>query len=713
MVNTVLSRFSQLTPNQFPDLTSTQALTDTLVGRFVEETGNWKSLAALSVGGLSYRFARIGTLSIAARVPQGGSLLRLASYGTGLIAEAGSFEASSRLFASTTGDRSNPSLWNWSGQGGVREGFTSSLLTFGILKPAGFLVREQNIALQHLFSDVAMVGGHQLSSALGVTPQPEGSLAEQLLHAEVTNLQLAAGMGLVYHLAPSALSLERGLDLSLRSQEVLIRGRFPSLSDWTLPTAELALAANSVSSSTPTPLRSNEDRNPLSETQMAMSSCNPDSSSSSGSGALKPPTGRGEEKMKIAYGLAGELVRDRLEQEDPDGLSRLKKMNPSDVVVVKGDYDHIEDVLGAAQIPFIPAPKFGVTDRILEAARAVFVNCVGNSFPIESAHRLARFVEAGGFLLTTDWALKHVIQVGFPGFVAHNGIKTPNDLVSIRLQQEDPLFKGYFEGPQPVWWLEPSSYPLQVLDRNRVQVPVYSEEMSAKYGNGSVVVRFPYGKGVVYHLVSHLYAQQNEARDARHRASASSYATSMGGSLKTQASFQQVEKSRPDVNLGSVQSATSTTGFVSSVILSEVRRQEGSTALAGGTGIFKMMNVPGVDPRLSQIPWKPQSANFSWDAKEGRYRYRMPQNIEQVVIGRLGDEVIAHDPRLSRRHVLIRRLGDGNEQGFALTAYNFVGIHRGDQTQNVDRGETAWVLPGDLLQLTPDVKFIFDPVSRK
>jgi len=299
--------------------------------------------------------------------------------------------------------------------------------------------------------------------------------------------------------------------------------------------------------------------------------------------------------------------------------------------------------------------------------------------------------------------------VGFPGLVRHNGKTTGDDVVSIRLQQEDPLFRGFFEGPRPVWWLEPSSYPLQVLDRSRVEVPVYSEEMKAKYGNGSVVVRFPYGQGVVYHLVSHLYAQRSEARDARHRAPASIYATSMGASRRTQTTFEAAERSRPDVDLGTVQSATSTTGFVSSVLISQIRKQKEGTELAGGTGIFNMMNEPAPGPSISRINWTPQSGNFSFDAQARRYRYHMPAGVSHVVIGRLGDEVIAGDQRVSRRHVTLQRLGEGNQIGYSITAHNFATLHRGDEIQNLDRGQTVWILPGDILQLTPDVLFLFDP----
>ncbi|MFO1520228.1 MAG: hypothetical protein U1F57_11310 [bacterium] len=54
-----------------------------------------------------------------------------------------------------------------------------------------------------------MVAGHQLTARLGWTSAPEGSLAEQFLHAEATNLQLGAGMSLL-HVSRAACGLRAG-----------------------------------------------------------------------------------------------------------------------------------------------------------------------------------------------------------------------------------------------------------------------------------------------------------------------------------------------------------------------------------------------------------------------------------------------------------------------------------------------------------------------
>src|SRR5205807_7147038 len=60
---------------------------------------------------------------------------------------------------------------------------------------------------------------------------------------------------------------------------------------------------------------------------------------------------------------------------------------------------------------------------------------------------------------------------------------------------------------RPHWWLEGSSYPIRILNRNRVEVLAHSEEMRIRYGAAPVVVRFRWEDGEVIHVVSHFYRQ--------------------------------------------------------------------------------------------------------------------------------------------------------------------------------------------------------------
>jgi hypothetical protein len=121
----------------------------------------------------------------------------------------------------------SPNLWSWYGPGGWREGLISSALSFGLLRGSGWFARDQNIVLQHGLQSSSMVAGHHLAWILAGTTKPAGSLAEQLVQAESTNLQMAAGMSLMHGLGPQIQTWGR-LEPSWRQRPLEIFRRFPA-----------------------------------------------------------------------------------------------------------------------------------------------------------------------------------------------------------------------------------------------------------------------------------------------------------------------------------------------------------------------------------------------------------------------------------------------------------------------------------------------------
>ena len=84
-------------------------------------------------------------------------------------------------------------------------------------------------------------------------------------------------------------------------------------------------------------------------------------------------------------------------------------MQASDIVVVRGSYDHVERVLDALELPFTAVDPSQVEHLGLRPEQLLVVNCPGNvssgAVPV-----IRNFVAAGGSLFTTDWALRHVIE---------------------------------------------------------------------------------------------------------------------------------------------------------------------------------------------------------------------------------------------------------------------------------------------------------------
>src|SRR5262245_33214404 len=210
------SLLSRVSPSLTQTPTPLQSQVDGLVGGFVQQATEWRSLAAMMAGGMAFRAGRIGMMGLG-----GGNAVRVASLGVGLTAEVSAFEVTHRGLLSITGQPHGAApnnLWRWEGQGGLRQGLLNSFVTFGAFKSAGHLAQGQNVVLQHLLQDAGMVAGHQVTGALGLAERPTGSLAEQFLHAEATNLQLAGGMAMAHGFTGGRLqAMERGLDLSLQS----------------------------------------------------------------------------------------------------------------------------------------------------------------------------------------------------------------------------------------------------------------------------------------------------------------------------------------------------------------------------------------------------------------------------------------------------------------------------------------------------------------
>jgi hypothetical protein len=276
--------------------------------------------------------------------------------------------------------------------------------------------------------------------------------------------------------------------------------------------------------------------------------------------------------MKKAYELASSLIRDRLEAEDKENLDIMDDISSDDVIVIEGQYDHIHLVLKHSKIPFTQIQPSQLADMELRSDQTIFVNCMGH-FDQDLARKLNTFVNSGGQLITTDWCLKSVLEVAFPGYVEYNDNATSDEVVRIEIvDKNDPVLKGFLdEDTDPQWWLEGSSYPIKVLDEKKVSVLIKSKQLKEKYGENPVVVRFNHGEGVVYHMISHFYLQRTETRDSKQKMGASAYSMGKGSSMKTAAMYKMAEESM-DLNFGEVQSANTSAEFVSRALLSQKKK---------------------------------------------------------------------------------------------------------------------------------------------
>jgi hypothetical protein len=118
------------------------------------------------------------------------------------------------------------------------------------------------------------------------------------------------------------------------------------------------------------------------------------------------------------------------------------------------------------------------------------------------------FVERGGTLLTTDWAVLHVLQRGFGGKVRYNGTQTRDDVVRVDHVASHPLTRSVFpRNRNAAWWLENRSYTVASMSSD-VTVLFSSAQLAGRYRSGIVGCIFPLGRGDVVHVVSHMYLQR-------------------------------------------------------------------------------------------------------------------------------------------------------------------------------------------------------------
>lgn len=274
-------------------------------------------------------------------------------------------------------------------------------------------------------------------------------------------------------------------------------------------------------------------------------------------------------QMKEAYELANGMVREKLRSESTENIQILDNLKENDVVVVNGTYDHIHLVLESLKIPFVSIDHNQLLRVELEPHQTVFVNCASTFHP-EAARKLADFVSRGGQLITTDWALRNVLEVAFPNTVAYNNIPTEDEVVRIEaIDREDSVILSFLdEKTDPVWWLEGSSYPIKVLDKEKVKVLIRSKELGEKYGEDAVVIRFNHGEGTVYHMISHFYLQRTETRDNKQAASATEYVKD-----KNMSEEQVNNAAGSKVSYGELQSANTSADFVSRVIIKQKKKK--------------------------------------------------------------------------------------------------------------------------------------------
>ncbi|MHA1983265.1 MAG: hypothetical protein ACW967_02845 [Candidatus Hodarchaeales archaeon] len=280
---------------------------------------------------------------------------------------------------------------------------------------------------------------------------------------------------------------------------------------------------------------------------------------------------KGDPKMQKAYQVASKMNMKMIERDSPEDLKYLKSVKESDIIIVQGQYDHGQVIFELCSIPYSLISPNEVSSVELRDDQILYINCPGN-IEQRGLERIKSFVSKGGMLVTTDWALKHVLEHIYPEIVRYNNQATADDVVRIVFEQVDDTFlKGLLDPKdEPLWWLEGSSYPIEILDKEKVKVLVSSKEMEEKYGESPIVITFEVGEGKIYHMTSHFYLQRSETRSQRQKMGGATYAAQKGMSMDM--FTPQEVAAMEDVNVGQTESAYYSMRSISNIIAEQKKR---------------------------------------------------------------------------------------------------------------------------------------------
>lgn len=214
--------------------------------------------------------------------------------------------------------------------------------------------------------------------------------------------------------------------------------------------------------------------------------------------------------MKKAYQLAAFAVRRRFFEQHPDDLARLDRLKAEEVAVFQGSYDSVEKVLRLLGVPFRIYAK-----AKKQAPKIVFLNCSGGYSPTLTKP-LAGWVKDGTWLVSSDWALPQLERM-FPGTVRRTAGSSWDEVISVEPYLDSLWSEVAVLGADPQWWLESGSYPIEVMDPQKVKIEAASHELLVRYGAPAVAVRFAWGKGQVFHVMSHFWHKRSRTPTSRHQ----------------------------------------------------------------------------------------------------------------------------------------------------------------------------------------------------
>lgn len=241
----------------------------------------------------------------------------------------------------------------------------------------------------------------------------------------------------------------------------------------------------------------------------------------------RPKMPKAELKREFTKGAAGtsnqrsaEVVRAGLGRGRFGKGAQLEQLEREDVLVVDGSFDHIERVLDMLQIEYVKKSTWFLSTpkpEDFKGFKVVFWNCgerLGPRHIKGVARRLREFVRSGGYLFTTDWAVAHIVNVAFEGYLKTAAGRTHLPEMTLPIEAAEsaeghPLLEGVFlPGVRGKWWLEQASFDVRIGKKDKVTVLIECPMLRDTFNRSPIVAAtFSYGRGRVLHTMGHYYQE--------------------------------------------------------------------------------------------------------------------------------------------------------------------------------------------------------------
>ena len=241
----------------------------------------------------------------------------------------------------------------------------------------------------------------------------------------------------------------------------------------------------------------------------------PQAATPQGLGPQFGKSGADEAMYTVARALAGDGGAGRL-------LGDVRgRAGGRSIVVLRGEFDRCESVLGKLELPHVLAdPADLAAGPIGRDVKAIVVGCCPHPLPPQAVQNIERWVARGGRLFTTDWGLETVLDRAFGRYVRcardrNRVIMLPELVVDVQPAAAHRLTEGVPPRKQIArWWLEESTIPVHVVDRQAVSVLLTAPELGRRHNAPAAAVTFAHGEGRVLHMLGHVYQQQGNLRGA-------------------------------------------------------------------------------------------------------------------------------------------------------------------------------------------------------